>query len=279
MTKRIKSALNILAGRQSWPVPGTLRPRNLEDQVFGALVSEGDVVFDVGANYGLTALYFARLAGLRGQIVAFEPVLATYATMCEVIQRDCFEKAAICTLPFGLADSSGSRPIGLPGSESALASLGLAANDESATTSQSAQFVRLDDVVAAGAVRRPSVVKVDVEGAELLVFKGGQEVLRDARPVLHVEVFAPWLRRLGQTPWDVLSFLQRFDYQFWYTCPEGLVQHVPTSATPYPPGFENGYNVIGLNLQRHNAVAARLARLQPGSPNLLPLHPPPMPNA
>ena len=280
MTRRLKSALNILFGRRSWPVPGTPRAYNLEDQVFAALVRPGDVVYDIGANYGATAIFFARLVGPRGQVAAFEPVLSTYLRMCEEIQRDTYEKAAICTFPLGLADSFGYRSIGVPG-KAAQASLALSQDEshpESEANTQSALFTTLDAIVAAGGLRPPTVLKVDVEGAEMLVFRGGANVLRETRPVIHVEVFAPWLRRFGLTPWDVLGALSDCGYEFWFACPTGLVKHAPTQAQPYPPAYVDGYNVVCADPSRHQGAIARLSSVTSGASSILPLHPPPMPN-
>lgn len=261
-------------------MPGTPTAYNLEDQVFQALVQPGDVVYDIGANYGTTALFFARLAGPRGQVAAFEPVLSTYVRMCQEIQLDTYEKAPICTFPMGLADSTGYRSIGV-GSQSALASLALSSSDSSAdtaTVTESALFTTLDEVVATGRLRPPTLLKIDVEGAEMLVFQGAGEVLRRVRPTIHVEVFAPWLRRFALTPWDVLRFLRDCGYEFWFACPAGLVKHAPTQEQPYPDAYVGGYNVICADPSRHGSVVARLAAVQYGASGILPLHPPPMPN-
>jgi len=278
VTKRLKSALNILLGRRSWPVPGTPKAYNLEDQVFEALVQPGDVVYDIGANYGTTALFFARLAGPRGQVAAFEPVLSTYVRMCEEIQRDTYEKAPICTFPMGLADSSGSRSLSV-GAQSALASLAAPPDSHAGVTvAESALFTTLDEIVATGHLRPPTLLKIDVEGAEMLVFQGAGDVLRRMRPTIHVEIFAPWLRRFSLSPWDVLRTLKECGYEFWFACPGGLVKHAPTQEQPYPEAYVGGYNVICADPSRHKKVVARLAAIERGASGILPLHPPPMPN-
>lgn len=41
------------------------------------LVDPGDVVVDIGANYGVYALSLARKVGASGQVWAFEPALET----------------------------------------------------------------------------------------------------------------------------------------------------------------------------------------------------------
>ena len=45
-----------------------------------SLVKPGDVVLDVGANYGLYSHYMGRLVGPSGHVYAFEPIPFTAAT-------------------------------------------------------------------------------------------------------------------------------------------------------------------------------------------------------
>jgi tRNA A58 N-methylase Trm61 len=73
MRRLAKEAL----GLQQWPKKAAVRPRNFEQQIYSALVREGDICFDVGANVGDVALYLARLTGRTGCVVAFEPVFST----------------------------------------------------------------------------------------------------------------------------------------------------------------------------------------------------------
>ena len=47
---------------------------------------------------------------------------------------------------------------------------------------------RLDSMIAEDALPTPSLVKIDVEGAEVMVLKGALGLLRDSRPKLFIEV-------------------------------------------------------------------------------------------
>jgi FkbM family methyltransferase len=52
---------------------------------------------------------------------------------------------------------------------------------------------RIDDLVGAGLIPRPNVIKIDVEGAELEVLKGGEQTLEKARPLVFIEAHTPAL--------------------------------------------------------------------------------------
>ena len=61
-------------------------PASFEEQVYDAVVLEGDVCYDLGANFGEVALFLARRAGRGGMVVAFEPVMPVYCQLCAWVQ-------------------------------------------------------------------------------------------------------------------------------------------------------------------------------------------------
>src|SRR5271155_2052769 len=64
----------------------------------------GDIL-DIGANIGYTACVFAAAAKPPAKIYAFEPDLASFATLEEIVRRKKLGDAVeIFTMPFGRAD-------------------------------------------------------------------------------------------------------------------------------------------------------------------------------
>jgi FkbM family methyltransferase len=283
VVRRSRAALRVMLGRPHPSLPVTVTPRNFEEQLFAAFVQPGDVVYDIGANRGATALLFARLAGPAGAVCAFEPLPPMYAKLCRTVQEDTSAKAPIFTFPIGVSDSTGMHPIAAPGEQWALASLRLSADAQSLfagvpVRTFHCQFRPMDDLVSDCALPKPQFVKIDVEGAELLVLMGARRLLEADAPVIHLEVFAPWLKPFGATPDDVLGLLRRLGYELWFACPDGLVRHEASSGRPFPPGFENGYNVLALHGTRHAALAPVAASFNARARTLLRLPPPPIPN-
>src|SRR5262249_11526871 len=54
---------------------------------------------------------------------------------------------------------------------------------------------RLDSLVGQAILPAPNVIKIDVEGAELLVLRGALQLLRQHRPRLLIEAHSPDLAR------------------------------------------------------------------------------------
>lgn len=157
-----------------------------ESEVLEALraaCSAGTVVWDIGANFGLHAMTLARLVP-GATIVAFEPNPSEHARL---LRHRAWNAPAALTSTVALSSSNGVLPL----------HLGPAGNSGMTTLSPWSQggysgtvFVataRGDDLVAAGVLPAPQVIKLDVEGHEAEVLRGLSTVLR--RPECAVVVF------------------------------------------------------------------------------------------
>jgi FkbM family methyltransferase len=262
------------------------RPTDFEEQIYDALVSPGDLVFDVGANVGNVSRYLARLCGTSGKVVAFEPVWPTYETLCAGLAEDYrTDRAPVVCVPFGAAEADKTAEINVPDGKHGESSLApaegmLSSKIASRFVSFSARFVRLDRFAAEARLGIPNFVKIDVEGAEKFVLEGATEWLSSTSPpIMLIELFAPWERMFNYTPWEVLSRLKAAGYSFFFQCPEGLVLHDPSQDAPFPAAYEKGYNVIVVSADRHQAAFARLRKLLVGAGTpILPMYPAPVPN-
>lgn len=281
---RFRRVAKELLGYPPSPLPSPVRPGNYEEQLYARLLQPGDICFDIGANCGDVAVFLARVVSPVGRVFSFEPVWPMYQQLCINVQRDTHAKAPVITLPVGLAEESKNALIHVPNNDFALGSLrplslGDPAGPE-AHTPYPCQFTTLDVLLIDGRYPPPDFAKIDVEGAELLVLRGGRDVFaRGLRPLFLIEVFAPWEQAFGYRPWAVLSLLQDLGYHFLFACPEGLVEHRPTESTPYPARYSAGYNVVAFVPERHADRVARLSGLREGGgERLLRMDPPPFPN-
>ena len=59
---------------------------------------------------------------------------------------------------------------------------------------------------------KPDFIKCDVEGAELLVFRGGQETLRRDQPIVFAELLRKWSKPFGYHPNDMLCLFRGLGY-------------------------------------------------------------------
>lgn len=149
-------------------------------------VRAGDTVYDVGANVGVFSLIGATLLHGDGVVVAFEPGYSTYARLCENIALNGLE-SSIVPVPIALSSASGlqaftyrSRDPGQSRHEFSADPWTPAASASRKRYTQPMVAVRLDDVVSLLHLPAPNLVKLDVDGAELHVLRGGRRALAAA---------------------------------------------------------------------------------------------------
>ena len=285
LRNRVARSLKELLGLKQWPRSPESHITSQDELILSRLVRPGDVVFDIGANHGDLACFFAALCGPRGKVVAFEPVWRTYERFCERLQEESLLRAPIITVPLGISDRSEIVEISLPDGAHNMASIApkeqvLDAHRPARIQSLQCGVIPLDLFVQTTAVQHPAVIKIDVEGAECKVLAGARQViLQDPRPVLFMEIMAPWLRKFGHTPWDALGWLQSVGYRHLFMCPNGLVDHQASPEHPFPEEFRLGYNVISYIPKQQDWVRTRLEPyFARNRPELLPMPPPPVPN-
>jgi FkbM family methyltransferase len=142
-------------------------------------IRDGDVIYDVGANVGAYSLVAARMADAT--VIAFEPAFANYQSLCEnVLLNDL--AARVMPLPVGLAESTGLAWLACDDTAAGAATHSLGGDNVRALYRQPVLAYALDDLISVFGLPAPTVLKVDVDGAETIVLAGARATL--ARPAL-----------------------------------------------------------------------------------------------
>jgi FkbM family methyltransferase len=166
---------------------------------------------DVGANAGYFTLIAAACVGDSGRVLSIEPnpsvaeqlrVNVARSKFSNVIieQTACSDSAENCTETLYLPDDS---------------SLGKASLSQANARSVESVKVRsatLDQLIREHALEKVTFVKIDVEGAELMVLRGMTETLRRLRPIIVLELEPDLLADLGTSTEEVIAFLSGFSY-------------------------------------------------------------------
>jgi len=182
-----------------------------------AFIRPGTTVIDVGANVGFFARGFAREVGAGGVVLAFEPqsVPRSILTVASFFKRN--QNLAI--LPFALGETSGAIPLAIPFKKKGNVGINLVQISDRSDLSERFEvkrelvaLARLDDVLANYELPPVSMIKIDVEGAELGVLRGGQAVIEAQRPVVICEIDDRG-SALGYENADVLDFFAARNYR------------------------------------------------------------------
>lgn len=167
-------------------------------RLFKNLIQKGNVVYDIGAHVGYFSLFLGELVGEAGRVLAFEPnpvnveYLRQHLDMNGICNVDVFE--------FALSDENGE-------------SFFINKKDTSTGCLSSSgdmwvETYTVDYLVDSGTVPPPDYIKIDVEGAELLVLKGARRTLEKHMPSIFLATHGPDLK------YDCMEFLETLGYCF-----------------------------------------------------------------
>jgi FkbM family methyltransferase len=170
---------------------GSIAFGNLESAVQEAMVRHlgaGGVFYDIGANLGFFSMLGAHLAGLeQGHVYAFEAA----PDNAEAIRSNAALNAIPNITVIAKAVSSGSGVGRLQvvddQSWSKLEEYGEHPYTEKVIE---VELVSIDDLLrdGSGALRPPTLVKIDVEGAEIAVLEGMRETIARHQPAIICEL-------------------------------------------------------------------------------------------
>ena len=173
-----------------------------------AILKSGDVFYDIGANVGYISLSVAKALADSVKVYGFEPQpsLAHHAALSAPLNT--LENVQIYACMLG--ETAGFADLYL--SAHSIHASGV--TREAGAPKISCPIYRLDDLVASGALPIPTLIKIDVEGAELNVLRGASALLRDHSPYIAFETDMN-ADRFGYTRKDLIDFLRdRADYSF-----------------------------------------------------------------
>lgn len=162
---------------------GTAEP--LVQRVLQAHVRPGDTFYDIGANVGFLTLVGARLVGRGGTVVAFEPAPATAALLDANVARNALGTVRVQRIALGAEAGQAAFTVAAENQYGRMASLEL--NGTQAVEQITVRVERLDALVDGG-LPPPSVIKMDIEGAETEALAGAAETLATHRPVVLCEL-------------------------------------------------------------------------------------------
>ena len=163
------------------------------------IIEDGDIVLDCGAHHGYTTILFANWVGDKGKVVAFEASPSSARILQSNIelnglQNAVVEQKAVSSREGRICISGGSNSRVIPGK--------LVGVEVEATYLDKYSHLK------------PTFLKVDVEGFEIEVLKGAQEILK-SKPKLAIEVHVDMLRNYNSAVEDLFSLIDEEGYTFW----------------------------------------------------------------
>ena len=163
-----------------WVVPGGESPRGLRDSVadrfaYDYMPASGDVVVDIGAGFGEEALPFSRLVGGTGRVICFEAHPKAYRALRAMVEHNSLDNVET----FGVALVAEEQKVHI--------------SDQDPMTKGNTVIGQTDGIDVRGlafdaiavelGLVRIDLVKINIEGAELLALQGMTNALAITRHV------------------------------------------------------------------------------------------------
>ena len=188
--------------------------------VIQKFVSPEDTVMDIGANVGALTLLMAQVAH-QGQVIALEPGITTFQRLKANVELNPALHHRINIYQLGLADQPGTlywqEDANVPGNAGLLNSDGIAVPVES-----------LNQFVQKLALNRLDFIKIDVEGMEWEVIKGGMGAIAQFRPILYYETLEGFRQQRGFDCYNqIFDRLRNLEYRQFAIAKNAQLSAVP----------------------------------------------------
>lgn len=178
--------------------------------------SRGEIFFDIGAHIGYFSAIAAHLNDGEGKVFSFEPRPMNAGFFRKHMKVNGFRNVVLYEAAVG--NSEGDVMF-----DSAHGSAtGRVTSDGDLRVKQ----VSIDRLISEGTLPMPTFIKIDVEGGEIEVLKGLENVITTSRPKLVVATHNPECHSF------VLDFLEKHNYRYQILNPDSIKGDTEIVALP-----------------------------------------------
>ena len=166
-------------------------------KTFVKQIKSGNVVFDIGAQAGYFTLIASRLTEEQGKVFTFEPLPENIS----FIQKHCLlnDCQNVTILDKAVGNTPSKRRFKTTGC-SFMGNLSTEGDLE-------VEVASLDQLAADKQISPPHVIKIEVEGMDYWVLRGGEKLIREHRPIIFIATHG------GKNHTRVLEILKEWRYE------------------------------------------------------------------
>ncbi len=178
------------------------------------LIKPGMTAIDIGANIGYFSLLFARLVGVNGQVISFEPEPSNF----KFLEKNIASNDFTCIEAYNLALSDKATTMDLyVGEISQTTSSFIRENIlyEDNVDRISIKTVELDEFLKEKDIAHVDFIKIDVQGVEEAVFHGAEKLLKSPGLSIMMEFWPYGLQKAGTDVSNFLSTIEQFGFSFY----------------------------------------------------------------
>lgn len=193
----------------------------LSPKTIQQFIPKDAVIFDVGANVGFYTIELAKWLNKNGRVIAIEPEEQNLkALRWRIKRKNLYQKVIVEDAV--ASDMVGETFLNIrkdhPG-DHFIASEGVMTKS-----------VTLDHLASKHKLNRVDFIKIDVQGAELLVLFGCEQVIKKFRPILMIEIDQTSLDRHDTDAKTLISQLTNLGYQFKISLDKNVTKDIEASG-------------------------------------------------
>jgi len=145
-----------------------------KQELFTKMVLPENIVYDIGANVGFYSLLAFILVGDHGRVISFEPVERNISYLRKHLAINHIKNVEVMEVAISDKDGSANFDPSQNDSTGHFAENGI----------EKVKTVAIDNIVEAGILPSPHIIKIDIEGAEILALIGAQSTINNNHPIL-----------------------------------------------------------------------------------------------
>jgi FkbM family methyltransferase len=178
----------------------------LEAKLFEQICKRGDIIIEVGANIGTHTVYLSKLVG-NGFVIAYEPQRLVFQNLCANLAINSISN--VFAYQEAISDENGT--IRIPECDFTKNNNFGGINIENSKNGSIINKQKLDNFL--NKINKLELLKIDVEGMEILVIKGAKELIKKFRPIIYVE------NDRQEHSEELIELLWSLDYKLYWHLP------------------------------------------------------------
>lgn len=152
-----------------------------EVQLFGKIIKGTDIIWEIGANMGSQSVALSKMVP-EGRFFGFEPQIELFKILTSNLTLNGCENATPINLALGEEDGVLNLPAINYHQPNNFGGISLIDN-----TKKSDFSVEMRSIDSLSWIPSPNFMKIDVEGMEIMVLRGGFATISAKRPIIYIE--------------------------------------------------------------------------------------------